>query len=794
MRLTRKKQSVIHILIIVTMIACAFIVQWMANSLTAKAAEYPTYTVTTSSTPYQNQYIKYSTYNDKTKHYYVLRSYLEKIEKTGGGTLILSKGTYVVTNTLYVPSNVTIYLKDGVKLVKGNDTGTTKIAPSKSLFQLVTPSKQSKSGSAVKYDGESGIIIKGKGTAVIDLNYVKGATAIVIGHNSNVTVKGITFKKMYDGSFIRVGASKNINIRNNTFRYYKASATGSREAVALEVPDSATKTFSYPWSKEDKTVNSDITIEGNVFKQLERAIGSAKYTSGKYQTNIQIVGNTLSNIRSSAIRVLNWKDCVIQDNHFTSIQNTSGTLKVVLVSGAKNPSITGNTFTDVDRIIQIMPWKNSNYGNSYAITYNEISDVNKAAILENTVVNASEYLIRYNKTYNEFTKNTEKWMIYDKTVNSFLVQPDSEPFQNLYTTYSTYNSDTKQYYMVRSYLEQLERLGGGTLTLKAGTYQICNTLYVPSNTTLKFEDGVIMKKTEQTSVEDLNTAKSLFQLITPSKSTTEGVYGGYNGDTNISFVGQGTVIFDLDYIQDSIAIVIGHNTNIKISGINFQNMYSGHFIELDASNNVTIENNSFRNHKASASGIKEAINLDTPDVTTKGFNVIWSNHDCTPNKNVIIQNNTFEDLERAIGTHKYSGDKYHENVQILNNKIYKTDSDAIRILNWKNPVITGNRIELVADGQDNNRAILASGIINPTITGNTFVDAARPIQIFPWKNEGDGSQYAITYNVISSDNITAMLKNDLVRVQETFIRINHKYDVYDTDTDKYYYSGEYVSY
>jgi hypothetical protein len=36
----------------------------------------------------------------------LLRSYLERLEKNGGGKLILKKGTYKITNTLYIPSNV----------------------------------------------------------------------------------------------------------------------------------------------------------------------------------------------------------------------------------------------------------------------------------------------------------------------------------------------------------------------------------------------------------------------------------------------------------------------------------------------------------------------------------------------------------------------------------------------------------------------------------------------------------------------------------------------------------------
>ena len=68
------------------------------------------YTLKPTSKTYKNLFVKNSTYNKYTKQYYMLRSYLERLESKGGGTLILTKGQYVITNTLYVPSNVTIIL------------------------------------------------------------------------------------------------------------------------------------------------------------------------------------------------------------------------------------------------------------------------------------------------------------------------------------------------------------------------------------------------------------------------------------------------------------------------------------------------------------------------------------------------------------------------------------------------------------------------------------------------------------------------------------------------------------
>ncbi len=770
---------------------------WLSNltgtsSSRALAAAEKTYTVKPSSAPYQNQYIKSGTYNTKTKQYYMLRSYLEQLEKTGGGTLVLTKGTYTITNTLYVPSGVTILLKDGVKLVKGSDTGTKKLVPAKSMFQLIAPSKASVKGGATKYQGGSNITIRGEGTAILDLNYSKDTIGIVLGHNDNITIQGITFRKLYGGSFVKIGASENVTLEKNMFSDYKASATGSAYAVALEVPDGTTKSFPYPWSKDDKTVCRNIRIERNTFTRLERGIGSVKYTENKYHLGISILYNTFEDTASHAVRVLNWEDSVIQNNSFTDLKNVEGTLKAVLVSGGKNPTIKDNHFLRIDRAIQIMPWKNTNNGEAYAITYNTLSEQNIMDMKDNELEEMGEYFLRYNKSYNEFTLDTEKWEIYDPNVTEFMINEASEPFQNAYRNSSNYNSATKQYYVLRSYLEQLERIGGGTLTLEAGTYKICNTLYVPSHVTILLKDGVTVQKTEETQSGGLISSKSVFQLAAPSQSKTEGAYGGYDGETDITFRGMGTAVIDLDFVQDAIGIVLCHNTEVTISGITFQNMYSGHFIELDASSDITIEQSSFRHHKPSVSGAKEAINLDTPDRNTGGFNAVWTKFDGTPNRNILIRGNSFHDLERAIGTHKYTQGKYHNNVQLLENKISNTTSDAIRILNWTAPVIKGNEISRVAGGKGTDRAILGSGLKAPVITDNTFIDVPRPIQLMPWRNTGEGEAYAVTYNELTATDVDLMLKNTLIRCLENFIRVNLTYNVFDRDTDKYYYSSEYI--
>ena len=95
------------------------------------------FTLSASSKPYKNKYMKSKAYNKYTKHYLTIRSYLGFMSKKGGGTLTLKKGTYNLTNAILVPSNVTLVLKDGVVMNKTNNTHTKKLKAGHVMIECV---------------------------------------------------------------------------------------------------------------------------------------------------------------------------------------------------------------------------------------------------------------------------------------------------------------------------------------------------------------------------------------------------------------------------------------------------------------------------------------------------------------------------------------------------------------------------------------------------------------------------------------------------------------------------------
>lgn len=331
------------------------------------------------------------------------------------------------------------------------------------------------------------------------------------------------------------------------------------------------------------------------------------------------------------------------------------------------------------------------------------------------------------------------------------------------------------WYAFKYAFQDAEEAGGGVITVKKGTYNIPVSLYVPSNTTIIFEDGVVINKTKDTGTKEINATSSIF-LLSPRNYPAKG-YKGYNGGHDIQLIGKGKVIIDAKYIDKTLSIVMGHNKNVLIENITFQNSYNGHSIELDASKNVTIRNCTFKNAKVSKGAVmvKEAINLDIPDKLTGGFNQKFTSYDKTPNKNIYIYNNTFKNQVRAIGTHKFTKGKYHTNIVIKDNTFTNCSATAIRALNWRDFKIQNNKMTNIAKKDNFGAVIQLSGVKNFTITKNTIKDAKLFIDIRPWINSNDKTNYGTTYNTITKKNIEAMKENYVSKCKSPIIRVRPKY-------------------
>ena len=130
---------------------------------------------------------------------------------------------------------------------------------------------------------------------------------------------------------------------------------------------------------------------------------------------------------------------------------------------------------------------------------------------------------------------------------------------------------------------------------------------------------------------------------------------------------------------------------------------------------------------------------------------MWSKQDATPNERVTIAGNRFDGLQRALGTHNFSTGRYHTDIVVRDNTITSNANDAIHIMNWTNPVFTGNTITSRAGAA----GIRACGTSNPTITANTFAESGTAV-VFRSCSGENGTTRA---NAVTEDNVTALRAN-----------------------------------
>lgn len=366
---------------------------------------------------------------------------------------------------------------------------------------------------------------------------------------------------------------------------------------------------------------------------------------------------------------------------------------------------------------------------------------------------------------------------YAKEKPLYTITPSSKPCDNS-AKYHTYNKKTKNYYTIMSYMHKFEKSGGGTLVLKKGTYTITNTIYVPSNVTIRMKSGVKLVKGTKTNVKDMPPSSTMFQLIRPSKSSKSKIYGAYQGEKNIRFLGEGDVAIDMKGFQKgstaSISIIMGHNRNVQISGISFRNIKLGHFIEMDASKQILISDCSFANLKNSGKYNKEAINLDTPDPVTGGFSQKWSKQDKTPNQAVTIKNCRFSDLERAVGTHRYSKNKYHTDITFTRNHVDNVQT-PLGMLNWRNVTVTQNTFQNCKSNSRYDYIIFAAGNKNVTFTDNDFKQCSGK-ELFKIYEHYQTAQkeYPATASSWTSKEIEALTQNRIHDCNPASFQFNNK--------------------
>ena len=210
----------------------------------------------------------------------------------------------------------------------------------------------------------------------------------------------------------------------------------------------------------------------------------------------------------------------------------------------------------------------------------------------------------------------------------------------------------------------------------AGTYKISKTLKIYSNTHLILEDGATIVKG--------------FSQGCMLKNTMQYGGGGYGADRNIVIEGGtwdgNTSAYNSMYTFSNIRIA--HANNIAFRGVSVINNKNGHHLEIGGVQGLSIDGCYFSGYTGSL--VKEAIQLDV--MNSAELFAGFAPFDDTACDNVLIQNCSFRNIPRAIGSHSAVVGKYYTNVTIRNNNFSDIWDVCMILYNYRKCTVSGNTI------------------------------------------------------------------------------------------------------
>lgn len=266
-----------------------------------------------------------------------------------------------------------------------------------------------------------------------------------------------------------------------------------------------------------------------------------------------------------------------------------------------------------------------------------------------------------------------------------------------------------------------------------GNYTLTGTLHMYSNIYLYAEGATITKTSPRKEI--------LLRLGDTKKSA-----GGYEGYRNITIDG-GTWDSNYECVEDKggpggfVGFRIGHATNVTVKNVTFLNNLKSHFLELAGVKNAEIIGCTFRGYwKEFTGGGQECIQLDAcmPRIFPG-----YLPYDGSVCENIVIKDNTFEDVFAGIGSHSMMFDKPYKNITISNNRFNNLKKRAIWCLNYQDTVVMGNTMTNVGGGV----------YVRSVYTRNAHTVSGQEVS-------PEGNQYA--ENILIADNQITVLEPTVI--------------------------------
>ena len=204
-----------------------------------------------------------------------------------------------------------------------------------------------------------------------------------------------------------------------------------------------------------------------------------------------------------------------------------------------------------------------------------------------------------------------------------------------------------------------------------------------------------------------------------TKNTTQ-----YSGTKNVAW--KGGVFIASTNITNANVIVMFHCSDIIFSNITVDGCRGLHSIEINASQNIKIENCAIKNQSVKPdASFREAIQIDFANkdgLSLSGANGNALCYDGTPCKNIFIIGCSIMNCPNGIGTHTISvEEKYHENINIHNCNFNQITTYGIKILGMKNVTIKKCNTSIIVNKLKNAHRLAGGKVELPSYRYNSQV-------------------------------------------------------------------------
>jgi len=230
-----------------------------------------------------------------------IQAALDAANAAGGAEVFIPDGVYAIKTSLRIYPYTRLRLAPRATIVRAG-----------AFSPMLIPGI----GDVDAYDGVHDIEIIGGTWDGNQEQFPAQFTNMSFMHVRNVLIKDARIINNYNSHYIEINAAQNVAILNCHF--YGFAGVRLTEAIQLDLAKSSGQ-FPY-YGNYDNTPCDGVLIQGCVFEDCNRGIGSHSATAGVYHKNVRIIGNHFRNLTGQGIRAYQWRWVTISGNTFENVR------------------------------------------------------------------------------------------------------------------------------------------------------------------------------------------------------------------------------------------------------------------------------------------------------------------------------------------------------------------------------------------------------------------------------------------------------------------------------------------